>query len=242
MSDDPERGSAPPEPLPGAERLPPAEPLPDWARGPLGGADGVARIEAAIARAERRTSGEIVPVVVRRSSTIGHVPLLAFALLLALFALVEVSLHASALGGPPLLWAAGAALLAAGLALGLARLDTVQRALTPRLDQMHQVDLRAQIEFYELALAHTEGRTGVLLLVSLMEHRAVVLADRGIAERLPPEIWEEVVGRMVEGVKAGDLAGGMERAIARCGELLAGEFPLAPGDVNELRDRLIVRD
>lgn len=216
--------------------------LPDWAAGLVGGADGVARIEAAIERAEARTSGEIVPVVVRRSSTIGHVPFLAFALVVALFALVELWLHASALGGPPLVWAGGAAVLAAALATGLARLDGVQRWLTPRLDQMHQVDLRAQIEFYELALAHTRDRTGVLLLVSLMEHRAVVLADRGIAQRLPAEVWEEVVALMVNGVKAGDLAGGMERAIERCGELLAAELPLPPGDVNELRDHLVVKD
>ena len=55
--------------------------LPSWATRALG-AQGHERIEAAIARAEARTSGEIVPLLVRRSSTVGHVPLLATALLL----------------------------------------------------------------------------------------------------------------------------------------------------------------
>ena len=51
--------------------------LPRWAHRILGN-DGAERIEAAIAEAESRTSGEIVPILVRRSSTVGHVPLVCF--------------------------------------------------------------------------------------------------------------------------------------------------------------------
>jgi uncharacterized membrane protein len=47
---------------------------------------------------------------------------------------------------------------------------------------------------------------------------------------------------MIDGVRQGDLATGMTRAIARCGELLAPHFPIAPDDRNELRDHLIVKD
>jgi putative membrane protein len=122
------------------------------------------------------------------------------------------------------------------------RFDIVDRLLTPQPDQVHQVDMRAELEFFELDLSQTEGRTGVLLMVSLMEHRAVILADKGISEKLDAEVWQEVVALMIAGVKRGDLTGGMCAAIERCGSLLAAEFPLAEGDVNELHDHLIVKD
>ncbi len=216
--------------------------VPDWAARILG-TDGLERIEAAIAAAESKTSGEIVPVLVRRSSTIGHVPVLAFSLLLIAFLLAELpAVLGDSLGGYALVWMAVTWLLAAGGAALFARFDFVQRMLIPQFDEVLQVERRAQLEFYELDLSQTEGRTGVLLMVSLMEHRAVVLADRGISEKLDQEIWGEVVDLMIDGVKAKDLAGGMSRAISRCGELLATHFPVAEGDVNELRDHLVMKD
>lgn len=215
--------------------------LPSWARSVLG-SDGESRIEAAIAQAESQTSGEIMPLLVRRSSTVGHVPLLSVALVLLCVYLADLPVRLSELGGPELAWQGACWLLAAVLALGLARLDTVQRLLTPGGDQMHQVNLRAQLEFYELDMSQTQDRTGVLLMVSLMEHRATVLADRAIAEKLDAGAWQEVVDLMIGGVKARDLAGGMVAAIKRCGELLTAHFPISPEDVNELRDHLVIKE
>jgi putative membrane protein len=214
---------------------------PAWARQLLGD-DGAERIEAAIAAAESHTSGEIVPVLVRRSSTVGHVPLVTFALLLLCVFLSDLPAHLSELGGPYGAWLGACWLLAGGLALGLSRLDAVQRMLTPGADQMRQVDLRAQIEFYELEMSRTQGRTGILLFVSLLEHRAVVLADRSIAEKLDAKVWQELVDLMIQGVKGGDLAAGMVQAIQRCGELLSPHFPIADDDENELRDHLVVKE
>ena len=91
-------------------------------------------------------------------------------------------------------------------------------------------------------MSQTQGRTGILLFVSLMEQRAVVLADRAIAEHLDAKVWQELIDLMIEGVKRGDLATGLTQAIQRCGELLTSHFPLADDDVNELRDHLVVRE
>ncbi len=216
-------------------------PIQDWARQALGD-DGTERIETAIADAESRTSGEIVPILVRRSSTVGHVPLACFTLLLLCVFLSDLPAHLAELGGPYGVWLGACWLLAGGLAMSLSRLDAVQRLLTPRIDQVRQVDLRAQIEFYELEMSQTQDRTGILLLVSLMEHRAVVLADHSIAEKLAAKIWQELVDVMIQGVKRGDLAAGMTQAIGRCGELLSPHFPIADDDINELRDHLVVKE
>ena len=215
--------------------------LPGWARSILGD-DGAERIESAIADAESHTSGEIVPILVRRSSTVGHVSLVSFSLLLLCVVLADLPAYGAELGGPHWVWLGACWLLAGGLALGLSRLDLVRRLLTPRLDQIRQVELRAEIEFYEHRVGQTRGNTGILLFVSLMEHRAVVLADRSIAEKLDAEIWQELVDLMIQGVKRGDLAAGMKEAIQRCGELLAPHFPIAEDDSNELRDHLVVKE
>ena len=121
--------------------------LPRWAR-PILGSEGVERIETAIAEAESHTCGEIVPVLVRRSSTIGHVPVLALCLLWLLVLLPDLPGLQSEVAGSSLVWLLADLLVAAIAALGLARLDVVQRLLTPGLDRVRQVDLRAQVEFY----------------------------------------------------------------------------------------------
>jgi len=215
--------------------------LPDWARRALGH-EGHDRIEAAIAEAERGTSGEIVPVLVRRSSTIGHVGALAFSLAMVSLLVGDVPNLLAEIGGNQALWVVVCGVAAALVGLLAARFDGVQRLLTSRDDQMRQVDMRAEIEFYELDMSETEARTGVLLFVSLMEHRAVVLADHGIAEKLDAQAWNDVVDLMVQGVKSGDFAGGMCAGIERCGALLAPHFPPATENPNELRDHLIVKD
>ena len=212
-----------------------------WAHRALG-SDGAERIEAAIADAESNTSGEIVPVLVRRSSTVGHVPLVSFTLLLLCVYLSDLPAYLAELGGAYWVWLGACWLLAGALALGLSRLAAAQRLLTPRNDQIRQVDLRAEIEFYELEMSQTQGRTGILLFVSLMEHRAVVLADRSIVEKLEASVWQELVDLMIAGVKRGDLAAGMAQAIQRCGELLSPHFPIAEDDINELRDHLVVKE
>ena len=114
------------------------------------GPDGAERIEAAIQLAESRTSGEIVPVLVRRSSTVGHVPMLVFLLLLVGLLLFDLPHFLALWGGPHWAWLGTCWLGAAVLAMGLARLDWVQRLSTPRLDQRQQVEMRAEVEFYEL--------------------------------------------------------------------------------------------
>ena len=214
---------------------------PVWAGRALG-PGGVSRIEAAIEQAESRTSGEIVPILVRGSSTVGHVALMSFLLIMLIAYVADLPGYGAAFDVPAWLWHTGCWAFAGALAVALSRLDAVARLLTPRIDQIRQVDLRAQVEFYELGVNETEERTGILLFVSLMEHRAVVLADRSIADTVEAEEWQALVDLMIKGVKRGDLSGGFVAAIERCGDILSGHFPIAENDSNELRDHLQIKD
>ena len=204
--------------------------------------DGVGRIQNAITRAEATTRGEIVPMIVHRSSHVGHAPYLLAALgsIVALvIAIGLMAMHFSWWHDFILLVAA-----AMGFIVGLivARLDVGQRFAIPFEDRLHQVERRAELEFYEAGLNKTAGQTGVLLFVSIMERRAVVLADQGISSKLPVEVWTDVVEDMTNGIRQGDMASGMIQGIQRCGDILSRHFPPVADDKNELMNRLIIKE
>ena len=215
--------------------------VPNWLKSYLSD-DGSARIQKAIEQAESKTSGEVVPMIVRASSTVGHVPPMMLAILVIAFLLVDgFELQANLLGDHPLLILVDMIVLIL-LANGLAQLTWVQRLLTSRADRIAQSETRAELEFYEAELNRTKDATGILLFVSLMEHRVTVLADKGISEKVPAETWTEVDKLIISGIKSKDMAKGFESAILKCGEILAPHFPIQPDDKNELSDKLIIKE
>ncbi len=215
--------------------------IPDWSKAYLK-AERVELIEDAIKKAEAKTSGEIVPMIVRRSSTINHVPVILLSLLVALFFALDGPGWQAAFLGEHWAWYLGdIALLTAASAL-FARLPWMQRLLTTSSDQDDQVDMRARLEFYESNITNTKGSTGILLFASLMERRAVVLADKAISDKVSKETWREVCDLLVGGIKKGNMGLAFSEAIANCGEILAPGFPIQPDDVNELKDQLIIKE
>ena len=85
------------------------------------------------------------------------------------------------------------------------------------------------------------GATGVLIFTSLLEHRVVVLGDRGIAEHLPEGFWADVREAILSGIRRGSLRDGLVEGVRLAGEALAEHAPWREGDRNEVPDRLIVR-
>jgi putative membrane protein len=194
-----------------------------------------------VAAAERMTSGEIVPMVVRRSATFGHVPLVTIALLMNVLLILDMIALDFGFGLPAwLITLAGVATIPLGLLLS--RWSSWQRLMSHRGDLRTQVERRAQLEFHALKVAATEQRTGILLFVSLAEHQAVVLADLGIAAKLPAETWSQVLKALTHGSKSGAMGRGFCEAIDQCGTILADHFPAPARNDNELRDALIIRD
>ena len=58
-----------------------------------------------------------------------------------------------------------------------------------------------------------------------MERRAVVLADKSIKDKLPPETWTEVCNILIDGIKEGNMGLAFKSAIEKCGDILAPDFP-----------------
>lgn len=203
---------------------------------------GMERIRHAVVAAEAKTSAEIVPMIVRNSGTHGHVEWLLFLFILICAWMLLPYLSEFAPGLSLLALDLGAFALAFVAALILSRLDRIKRLMTPAFDQALHVDRRAIVEFHASRINETVHATGVLIFVSLLERRAVVLADRAIAEVFPKETWRDVVEKLLAKTRAGDFAGGMCDAIHDIGEKLGPKFPNSPNDTDELDDRLIVKD
>lgn len=198
-----------------------------------------ARIESAVRAAEVGTSGEIVVQVVRRSDAFAAAAWRISALLAALV-LVAVDLIR-----PTLPIAALFALQLAAVALAhLVCLHDAVRRLAVREVELESAAERGALAAFHAGVANrTEGRTGILIYVSLLEHRVVVLGDEAIDRALGPgETWEEVVALVLAGIRQGTIAEGIIRAVARCGAMLAHPLPRAPHDRDEIVHGLILTD
>lgn len=85
----------------------------------------------------------------------------------------------------------------------------------------------------------TIGRTGILVYLSLKEHRAEIVADEAITDKVAPEVWGDAMIALVDNTRNGQPGEGMAEAVTQIGAVLAEYFPKSQANSNELPDRLI---
>ena len=212
------------------------------------------QVSDAVAAAELRTAGEIVTVVADRSDGYSDVAF-AWAALAAFTALAFFALFPQFVLDK-LEWLAG------GWnhewtdreLLGIATALAIIKFLGVWLIQLWQPlkfflipppiktarSLGRAIDLFKVgAERRTHGRTGVLIYLSLREHRAEIVADEAIAGKVAPEVWGEAMADMLVEIKQGRIAAGMAAGVRDVGAVLAEHFPRTEDDCNELPDRLI---
>ncbi len=193
------------------------------------------RIRQAVIAAESKTAGEIVPMLVASSARYTEAELLG--LIAGLLAGMIAEFFWSDPWGSEFLnlWPVAGAL--AGFLL--CRIPAIKRLLIPRNRVAEAVHALALASFTEHGLHYTRDHTGILILVSLLEHRVEVLADRGINAKVAAGTWQEISTILVEGLKSDRACDAFCAAIARCGEILTAHFPRRPDDKDELADSLV---
>jgi putative membrane protein len=105
-----------------------------------------------------------------------------------------------------------------------------------RTMRVHDRALRA---FRIGAEQRTTGRTGILIYLSMREHRAEIVADQAIATKVEPGVWADAMNAMLAEMRQGRTADAMIAAVGKVGAVLTAHVPRLEGDVNELPDRLI---
>lgn len=211
-------------------------------------------VSAAVAEAETRTSGEIVTIVARRSDSYHDVGLswAAAAVFIALALMAAFPAHLRAFLSMLLLdWEHELAdwkLLTGLLGILILKFLVVRYLLaimplrmlvTPKATKARRARRRAILLFRTAAEARTRGRTGVLIYISLDEHRAELVADRAINEKVSPDAWGDAMATLVDALRQDRAGEGLAAAVAQVGAVLAAHFPREADDINELPDRLI---
>lgn len=211
-------------------------------------------VTQAVAHAELSTDGEIVTVVAGQSDAYHDVALhwsvLAMLLALALLAWQPWPaewLHAHLVDGwaesvPPGWYLTAGLILSAAVFLAvrfLLAIDRLRLLLTPGPTKTRRVQRKALQLFRTGAEKRTKAATGVLLYLSLAEHRAEIIADESIHSKVAPDVWGAAMAALLAKVRDGKPGEGMADAVAQIAIVLSEHFPRSEGDTNELPDRLI---
>jgi len=191
------------------------------------------RIASAIRSAEIRTSGEIVCVLARTSSHATALPVLiaaaiAFVLPWLLVDLTAMTVHRIL----------SLQIVVFLVLLVLLCLPRFRVSLMPRKARRAIAHRVAMDQFTSRGIARTKDRSGILIFVSLAERYARIIADEGIAARVPQAEWQAAIDALVADMRDGRIADGFITAIDLCGKKLAEQFPRTTLSRDELPDRL----
>lgn len=197
--------------------------------------DEKAFIKDAVKKAERRTSGEIVPVILKQSD---FYPAAHFRLALVwgiIFSLITY--YTIDFDDPIVLILTQIP----GIIFGflLAYLPFFKRLFTTKSEMEEEVNQKAIEIYFENHVSMTRDRTGIMIFISLLERKVKVLADCGINEKVEKDYWEKIVKNLILNIKRGEIVKGMSEAIETCGNSLEKSFPIKGDDTNEISNDLI---
>lgn len=191
-----------------------------------------------ITEVEAQTAGEIVTVVLKRSSSYSAYRV-GWAAALAVLLAALIHLAWPLMPAMELLGAQALLFLFAHWTLGHA---AILRLIVPRRIQHQATHRRAQRLFLECGVVETRDRSGVLIVLSELEHRVEIMGDRGIHEQLGAAAWQALVEHLVGSIRRGRVVDGLRSVIEKLGQELSAKFPPRPDDTNELANHVIVEE
>jgi putative membrane protein len=140
--------------------------------------------------------------------------------------------------GLPAVWLLWLQFGAAGAAWLLSGLPPVLRRLIPRRRAQVSVERSAELAFLEQGVFATRARTGVLILLSELEHRVAILGDEGIHARVQARGWEDLVARLAASIRKHAPGDGLCEVVREIGRFLAADVPAGPDNPDELDNRI----
>ncbi|BCS53578.1 TPM domain-containing protein [Geobacter sp. SVR] len=194
------------------------------------------RIRLAVELAESGTAGEIAPMVVDRSDRYREAEVLGGVLLSGLVSIIVAvaARHEAVWTYVPLVFA-----LYFPCRNIFKRFPHLKLPFLSKWRTDEAVRERALRAFYEKRLHKTSNETGILIFISLLEHKVWILGDRGINARIAPHFWHRLAAELAAGLKEDRACDALCNVIAGCGKELAHHFPRQADDRNELDNNLI---
>ena len=194
-------------------------------------------IEAAVKKAESSTSGEIA-VELSSHSRHWNTERLIHALVFTLICMVA-ALYLTRDDGWGVYYDTTQAALWGAIGFVMAYFGWGR--FLKRSERRRQVVWNRSLNVFH-RITPTRGLAGVLIFVSLEEEQAAIVADKGIASKLPPEFWHAPQAMIAVAMNQGKHAEGIIQAIDTIAVELARYFPGETDDINELPDKPKVVD
>ena len=200
------------------------------------------QINAAVQSAERRTSGEIVCLVESASYRypMGNVlgaTVLALPLALVLTPLIGGWLWMGTHNMWLFLGLFGLIFTAAYFAVE--NMAWLKRWFVSKREIEEEVEEAAVTSFFRHGLYRTREANGILVFISVFEHKVWVLADHGINAKVAAGEWDAIVTRITDGIRSKRAAVAICEAVESIGTTLAEHFPVRDDDTNELKNVIV---
>jgi putative membrane protein len=188
-------------------------------------------LDGSIAVAESQTGAQFVLATVKRSDSYPEIPWKAFAIGASVAALAVFLFDLFSMN-----WITGTTVLfTVSAVLGSGALFGVLTLFIPAFARLflsiHRAESEtrqhAEVMFLSHELFKSEGRRGILLLVSHFERQVVIIPDKGVRERLTDPVMKKVISDMKPFLVAGELREALETGL---GELATVLNPSAQGE------------
>jgi putative membrane protein len=182
-------------------------------------------VKQRVAAIERSAGVEVVAAIIARADSYPEIPWKAFALgsALSLLAATLAALIAPGWEAAEAMVETAVAALATGAAAALATvwIEPLARLFLTRARRQSEALQYAQAMFLDAGLQRTPRRDGILLLVSLFEHEVVLLADRGVRDRIGAVALDSVITVVTATLKRRQVKEALLGGLARLEEALA---------------------
>ncbi|MFZ8934045.1 MAG: TPM domain-containing protein [Bacteriovoracaceae bacterium] len=192
------------------------------------------KIRRSVIEAEKKTSGEIVPVIIRASDAYPgsyYRSALLWGFVCVLCCYFFEATHTV------MFWCFSASILAGYL---LCYLDFYKKLFITKQEMEEEFSQRAYQSFLMNGVSQTKERNGVMLYISAFEKKAMIVSDTGIEEKIKPGTWEKVITDLISLMKTKDYTSAICQAVTQLGTLLNEHFPDHKDDEDELANKLII--
>lgn len=105
-----------------------------------------------------------------------------------------------------------------------------KKTLLEKLYSNHELAMK---DFETLGVHKTAERTGILIFIIFEEKYYDIIADEGIYAKIPDETWNKMEAKLKGEFRSKNYSAGVIALINEMGEILASEFPVRAGAVND---------
>jgi putative membrane protein len=199
-------------------------------------------LDRRIDEAEKRTRAQIVFAIVEKCDSYAEIPWKAFATGISLSGFLVFLVHIFRIR-----WVTDTMIIfSIAVILVTGALFVLLTVLFPGFARLYLSANRKETEILQYAeslflsreLFATEGRRGILLLVSRFERQVVILPDKGVRDRLSKNSMKEIISKMTVYLRKNEIKKAMETGLD---EVITALSPPLSGmpDINELSNEII---